>query len=150
MAPIRKLLVATDFSADSRDALAFAVQLAEQIAGEVTVLHVYHFGAYMLPDGSTLVPRASVVADHLVAIRDALTFAVQSVAPHTTVSIQQRSVEGIPHAEIARIAVDEAFDLVVMGSHGRGGLSRLILGSVTDKVLRVCHRPVVVVRSTSP
>ncbi len=146
MAAIRKILVPTDFSLDSREAVRFAIDLAEQLGGSVTVLHVYHLAAYMLPDGSTVVPRAGVVADHLSAIRDALLFETQAVASRTKVPISHRSVEGVPHVEIARIAADEAYDLVVMGSHGRSGLPRLLLGSVAEKVLRTCSRPVVVVR----
>jgi len=53
---------------------------------------------------------------------------------------------GIPHDEIVRIARDEGADLIAIGTHGRGGLDRLMLGSVCDRVIRLSSCPVLAVR----
>lgn len=57
-------------------------------------------------------------------------------------------VEGQPAAEIVRVADERRIDLIVLGSHGRGGISRAILGSVADKVMRTARCPVLIVHPT--
>jgi nucleotide-binding universal stress UspA family protein len=56
---------------------------------------------------------------------------------------------GVPHAEIVGAAAQEHSNLIVMGTHGRGGLDRALLGSVTDRVVRLASCPVVTVRETN-
>ena len=55
----------------------------------------------------------------------------------------------MPHAEIVGAAAQEHSNLIVMGTHGRGGLDRALLGSVTDRVVRLASCPVVTVRETN-
>ena len=54
-------------------------------------------------------------------------------------------VEGAPANELVRVAKEHQVDLIIIGSHGRGGLSRAILGSVADRVMRTAHCPVMIV-----
>ena len=53
---------------------------------------------------------------------------------------------GVPHEEIVALATDEFADLLVIGTHGRGGMSRVLLGSVADRVVRLAPCPVLTVR----
>ena len=53
-----------------------------------------------------------------------------------------QSVDGPPAPEIARIAMEQKYDLVVLGTHGRTGLARFLMGSVAEEVVRTCHVPV--------
>ena len=55
---------------------------------------------------------------------------------------------GVPHEEIVATARDEGADLIAMGTHGRGGLNRLVLGSVCDRVIRLSSCPVLAVRES--
>jgi nucleotide-binding universal stress UspA family protein len=147
MSTIRRILVATDFSPDAHEAARFAVELAARLDAAVTLLHVYHLGAYVLPDGSTIIPASKMVAQHLNAIHDALLAETRMLGAASHVVVSHRTVDGVPFAEINRIAEQEQFDLVVMGTHGRTGLRQLLVGSVAEKVVRHCHRPVVTVRA---
>ena len=61
-----------------------------------------------------------------------------------------RTVDGPPPAEIARVAAEDHYDLVVIGTHGRTGLRHLAMGSVAENVVRLCHAPVLVMRSAAP
>jgi nucleotide-binding universal stress UspA family protein len=57
-----------------------------------------------------------------------------------------RNLLGAPAETIADLAMDEGFDLVVVGNKGRGAVSRVLLGSVADRLTHICKRPVLVVR----
>jgi nucleotide-binding universal stress UspA family protein len=71
---------------------------------------------------------------------------VEAVGDDFTVPVETAIIEGSPSAEIVRYAEREACDLVVMGTHGRGGIDRLLLGSVAEKVVRGSNVPVLTVR----
>ena len=57
---------------------------------------------------------------------------------------------GAPHEEIVRTAEEKHVGMIVMGTHGRGGLNRMILGSVADRVIRLAPCPVLTVRQSKP
>ncbi len=71
-------------------------------------------------------------------------------SPSPTVTIEHRLLEGEAATVIAETAAETAADLVVMGTHGRSGLTRLIMGSVTEEVLRVAPCPVLTIRGAAP
>jgi len=73
--------------------------------------------------------------------------AVQRLAPDD-VAVETETVEGTPSTEIVRYTRDEPVDVVVMGTHGRGGIDRLLLGSVAERVVRKSAVPVVTVPVT--
>lgn len=134
MVEIRRILCPTDFSAHSRRSLDAAIVLARWYQTEITVLHVLPAG--LVADRSTSEPDPS--------LRDELCrFAEVSLA------------EGIPTHVVLRVGgtVDEIlalaeageFGLLVIGTHGRGGFERWVLGSVSDKVLRKALCPVLTV-----
>jgi len=66
------------------------------------------------------------------------------------ISLETTTVDGRPSREIVRVARDREVDCIVMGTHGRGGIDRLILGSVAERVVRSAPVPVVTVRLTGP
>jgi nucleotide-binding universal stress UspA family protein len=76
---------------------------------------------------------------------EAATGVVASAAAEHDVNVHEEVRVGAPHKVIADYAEDNDIDLVVMGSHGRSGVRRALLGSVTERVLRSTHRPVLVV-----
>jgi len=71
---------------------------------------------------------------------------VEAIADEHGVTMERALVDGNPSREIVRYAEDEGCDLVVMGTHGRGGIDRLLLGSVAEKVVRSSSVPVLTVR----
>jgi len=146
MIDLRRILVPIDFSPPARAALSYAAALAQKFGSEVVLLHVVQDLAGFLPDAVAVAPIALPPAEQLAAaVRQGLEHFVQeSKLPGAP--LRQEVREGVPHAEIVEFAREERFDLIVMGTHGRGGLSHMLLGSVTEKVMRTAPCPVLTVR----
>jgi nucleotide-binding universal stress UspA family protein len=142
---LRKILVPTDFSDGAAEALRVAVDLARRLDGEITLLHVYQMPVY--PE---LAVSAEAVRDFLTTVQDALARAKDAVNHMDGPSIGIAQVEGQPAAGIVAFAQEGKFDLVVIGTHGRTGLSRLLIGSVAERVVRTAGCPVLSVRTPPP
>jgi nucleotide-binding universal stress UspA family protein len=135
MLPIHTILHPTDFSDRSEHALHLACALARDYQTRLVLLHVIPstiigFGEGVIPPDPDLTVEA--------ARRDLDRLAV----PDPGLSPQRVIGEGDPAAEILRVARDEAADLIVMGTHGRTGLGRLLMGSVAEQVVRRAPCPV--------
>jgi nucleotide-binding universal stress UspA family protein len=130
------VLVPTDGSDCAEAAAAHAVEFALATGAALHVVHVVDAGA-IPADGS------GAVLDELQrAGRDALDSVVDR-AEHADVSTIRASVlTGAPYRAIVDYADAEDVDLVVMGTHGRTGVDRYLLGSVAERVVRLCDRPV--------
>jgi nucleotide-binding universal stress UspA family protein len=145
MATLRRLLVATDFTETSDRALAWAIDLASQVGASVTVLHAYELPVIPFPDGG-IVPTADVA----VRIGEAAGAALdKTVAQHAGrgVSLVGLLRQGVPWEEINAVADEIDADVVVIGTHGRRGFARALLGSIAEKVVRSSPRPVLTVRA---
>lgn len=118
-----ELLVATDFSPVSEAAVRVAREYAERLGARVHLLHVAWAGEY---DVAALLARTA-----------------EDLGPRISVTVAGRS--GEPAEEIARYAREHGIDLIVVGTHGRTGVSRAILGSVAERLLRIAPCPVVAV-----
>jgi nucleotide-binding universal stress UspA family protein len=144
MADIRRILCPVDFSEGSRHSLEHAIVFAKWYAAEITVFHVYSAP-------QPLVPVATVPGNVplLPALQpDEVTEEVRRFCQPLTppdVGLAFAVNEGSPAKEIVRHADEISADLLIMSTHGRGGFERLILGSVTEKVLRTTLRPVLTV-----
>lgn len=141
---IRRILVPFDFSVYSEKALTWALAMAERWRSRVLLLHVIPRPAYppMLM-GSTF--DVVEFETRLQADAEARAREVVTQAGHKTVQIDTQVVIGEPFHDICRIAEQEKADLIVMGSHGRTGLSHVLLGSVAERVVRHAPCPVLVV-----
>jgi nucleotide-binding universal stress UspA family protein len=147
MKAFKKILVPTDFSAHSDEAIRVACDLAQRYGATISVLHVYEPVAYTLPEGYLLHTPDQLTllfAEWARRLDQAKTLARQWGAPH----VDSQQVDGIPYEEIAESARTGGYDLIVMGTHGRRGLDRLVMGSVAEKVLRHASCPVMCVRAT--
>lgn len=148
MTPIRRILFATDFSDASRPAAQRAVSLAKDNGAELVVVHVYEPPVRPAVD-AFLVPR---VYDEFEA--EVRSQADQGLAPIVAraagagVAARPLVLRGVADEAIARAAKDEAADLVVVGTHGRGGVARLLLGSVAARVVSSSPCPVLTVPAT--
>ena len=100
--------------------------------------------AYVFPDGSTFVAGPDVAARIEREVAAALEEAADDARRKSAVTVLTRSTIGSPYEEIVRAARE--YDLVVMGTHGHSGLRQLLVGSVAEKVVRHCSRPVLTVR----
>jgi nucleotide-binding universal stress UspA family protein len=146
MIDLHRILIPTDFSKHSQNALAYAVAFAEKFGAELHLLHVVQDLAMFLPDGVTAGPPLLPPVDQLTAaVRVALDRAIEeNHLQHLPVQTHVR--EGTPFYEIIRFAKEKDIDLIVMGTHGRSGLVHVLLGSVTEKVVRKAPCPVLTVR----
>ena len=140
------ILCPVDFSETSDRALRHAIALAEWYDARLTVLHV-------LPTATSALPPVAALGDVAVAIPDppspahaeaALRHLVAGVGAGTTAP-GLRVAEGRPHEVIVGDAASLQADLLVLGTHGHGGFHRLLLGSVTEKVVRTAPCPVLTV-----
>ena len=146
MIDLHRILVPIDFSKHSHKALIYAASFAEKFAAELHLLHILQDYAVFFPDPIAASAPALPPADQLTtAARTALDRLVQEnklQALRTQTEVRQ----GTPYQEIADYAREKEIDLIVMGTHGRTGLVHLLLGSITEKVIRWAPCPVLTVR----
>lgn len=138
-ASIRRILIATDFSEGAATAQRFGLELAAQLGAEVTITHVHDAASFALTEAVTVNHDALCEAASVglgVALRRA-----RAVCPAASGML----VDGEASEGILEAAVRSKADLVVVGTHGRSGLARLLLGSVAEKVLRRAEVPVLTV-----
>lgn len=139
MIHVKHILYATDFSSYSNQAYFHAVALAQSHGACLTVLHVYS------PTHGT--PEIEGKGANRQYWRDQL----QQIRPvDGSIKVQHVMLEGDPAAQIVRFARESAVDVIAMGTHGRTGLERLLLGSVAEKVLREAPCSVLVVKLPKP
>lgn len=140
MSGFRTILHPTDFSEKSRYSFQVACQLARQNQATLLVLHVMMPGVAPLT-GPTADPRLSAESESAVG---------QFPWPRAAdpqLRVDYRVTEGDAPEEVLRFAQAEHCDLIVMGSHGRSGVERLLVGSVAEEILRKATCPVLVVKA---
>jgi universal stress protein A len=145
MRDYRLILCPVDFSKPSERALEAALDLATRLNAAVRVMHVYQLPATALPDVATdgLSDLEAVMESRL---QDKLDAFVKRIAK-PGVEVSMTLCEGVPYVEIVRGAKAAKADLIVIGTHGRTGLAHMMLGSVTERVVRTSEVPVLTVRT---
>ena len=141
--PGEVILVPVDFGEPSRAATERALSLAETQAAEIQVLHVHSLPGLALDSGASGQFLVEIRRKEREALRD---FAAGLSAHAVAVSTRVR--DGDPVHEIHDAAREPEVRLLVVGSHGRTGLERLVLGSTAERVVQGAAVPVLVVRST--
>lgn len=140
-------LVPIDFSAYADQALAYAIALAQKIQARLTLLHVIHplpsFGADI--GMGTALPY-TYFEELEAALRQALEEKLQRVH-QAGLEGDYVLVNGIPFQVIIDTAAAQHVDLIIMGTHGRTGLTHMLMGSVAEKVVRLAPCPVLVTRT---
>jgi nucleotide-binding universal stress UspA family protein len=143
MLPIHTILVPTDFSIPSADALAVAAALARDRRARLVLLHVMEEPASL--EGTGVIPfDPEMYRDELLEKLD------QQAVRCPGVRLDTRLAQGKTVAQILRAAQEYRCDLIVMGSHGWSRLRRLLLGSVAEDVSGKAPCPVLVVRAPLP
>ena len=144
MLAVRTILHPTDFSDRSEYALGLACALARDYGARLIVLHVIEAAA-AAAYGEVIVP---VDPEPLRAAAQEQLARLE--VPQANVRAERRLEQGDAVAEILRVAQEVNADLVVMGTHGRTGLGRLLMGSVTEQVVRRAPCPVLTVKTPFP
>lgn len=143
MINLKKVLVATDFSEHSAKAIRYGTELVSNFGGELHVLHVVEPTPIMYGEGGGYFTPETAAELEASALKQMTDLAVNA---GDGVKVVRKVVQGHPFVEIVRYAKDEKIDLMVVGTHGRGAISHMLLGSVADKVVRKAPCPVLVVR----
>jgi nucleotide-binding universal stress UspA family protein len=141
---IQRILVPTDFSPSSREAVSTAIAFARAFQASIELVHVYVEPTYVLPPPME-VATFSFDTGKVLAEVDRSLNAEQERVRTAGVKCEGTTLSGRPHVEIVEYAVKQRADLIVMGTHGRGGLSHAILGSVAERVVHRAVCPVLVV-----
>ncbi len=134
MKRIRRLLVPTDFSPTANAAFAYAADLSAKTGASLVALHVVAPVYYLEAADLALLQREA---------REAAERGLRRLRPAPS---RTMTVNGVPHDAIVQAARTIGADLIVIGTHGRSGLKRLVLGSVAENVLRHAPCPVLTVR----
>ena len=149
MPPIKSILVPTDFSPASDIAFRYAVEMALTQGGAIHVLHAVDDASFATayPDGLYVEPlgvREQRIADANARLQPIVAACAAAGVPATS-----QTVVGRPARLIAEVAMARATDLIVMGTHGRGGFAHMVLGSVAERVVRTAPCAVLTVRDSS-
>ena len=142
MLPIHTILPPTDFSEHSEHAFRLACGLARDYSARLIVLHVWSMPP---PVFGEVVPVPPPTADAYLAETEQKLHQLQPTGPD--VDVEHRLQEGDPVSMILRVATEAHVDLIILGTHGRTGLSRLLRGSLAEQILRRAPCPVVAVKN---
>jgi nucleotide-binding universal stress UspA family protein len=138
----KRILVAVDFSDTSREALRRTVEMARLLSSEVFCLHVIE-----VPYGAG---EAAFIAQNMKersrAEKNRRRELAQLLEEKGCDSANVKVVAGTPYHEILKEAAEANVDLIVVGSHGRSGVRRVLLGSTSERVIRHSECPVLVYR----
>jgi len=138
-----RILVPTDGSPEGSRAVAHAIDLAEAHDATVSALYVINTASY---NGLPMETSWEGVTTLLNTDGQHALDTVEAQATDRGIPAETEITEGSPAKEIIQTAEQQDCDLIVMGTHGRGGLDRLLLGSVAEKVVRAARIPVTTVR----
>jgi nucleotide-binding universal stress UspA family protein len=142
MISFKSILVPVDFGDASRHALEVAVDLATQYRGSLTLVHtwevpLYAYGGLELSAIDLLTPIRETAQKYL----DEMLVDLKKTVPEARAVLRR----GAPWREILAAIEEASPDLVVMGTHGRKGVERFVLGSVAEKIVRTSPVPVLTV-----
>ncbi len=137
---MKKILAAVDGSDASMHAIRKALEIADAMGGELTLAHVvpHVFVPAEVPfDSGRLVEEA---------LRGGELLLTETAKELGRPAMSRVCLKGAPGEALAEFADSGNFDLVVVGSKGRGAVSRMLVGSTTDRLVHICRKPVLVVR----
>ncbi len=142
----KHILLPTDFSEHADHAVNYAIELAQQLQAQLTLIYVIHLTPLVMGDvgASTLLPYLADLENDAHERMQALLKRVHEKGIQGETAV----VQGVPFQTIVDTAASRGIDLIIMGTHGRTGLTHALMGSVAEKVVRLAPCPVLVTRET--
>ena len=142
--PQRQILIATDGSETANEAADFAIEMVGCSGAKVYAMYVIDTTPYRSVSLDKIWSD-EVLAEHEKAGQEATSY-IERIGKAAGMEVESRVLEGHPADKIISFAEDNEIDMIVVGSLGKGGYERFILGSVSEKVVRHAKVPVLVVR----
>ncbi len=141
---IRRILLPTDFSQPAKEAQQYAMALADRLGAELHLLHVAPIVMPYADASSSWIMPENVMQEQIEAADEHLGREVDAewAARH---HVKHTAVAGFAVDEILKYATEQQIDLIVVGTHGRSGLSHFVIGSVAEKLVRMANCPVLTV-----
>lgn len=144
MISIKNILCPIDYSVYSEKALKYAIEFAEKYNAKLYLMHVLDIRIYDITDPELY--NVNVIDKETInKLRERLHKCI-SEDTRKNIEVETIVIEGVPFAEIIKKARECKVDLIVLGTHGRTGLSHAIMGSVAEKVVRKAPCPVLTIR----
>lgn len=140
---LKKILVPTDFSEHSTNAVRYGAELAARFGAELHLIHVVETTPIAYGEGAVFVSPETEAELEAAASKQLDDLQIE---PADDVQVIRTVNAGNPFVEIVRYAKDSTSDLIVIGTHGRGAIAHMLLGSVAERVVRKAPCPVLVVR----
>ncbi len=150
MLPLTKIICPTDFSEPSYEAVKIAKELGSYFAAELVLLHVVPPAPFIPVVPGLVTPEFVAPEQELESSAKKNMEELINTFGFTEFKVRSSVLLGLPADEIVRTAEAEQVDLIVIATHGRTGLGRLIFGSVAEKVVRTAGCPVLTVSGQSP
>ncbi len=144
---IRTILLPTDFSECANYALSYATSLARQAGAKIICVHAIEPAVPTV--GYTGMTEPLPIVDISEQLENAAERELPKIAEHEECSgldVEELIVHGDAASEIVRVGKERGVDLIVISSHGRTGLGRILFGSTAESVVRHAHCPVLVVK----
>lgn len=148
MGELKRILVPIDFSEGSRAALRQAVLLGQRLGAQIDAIHVWEPSPVVTPDNVTWLGGSADTfwVNMSEDLRHRLEVLLHEEVPEAAATIGLHVEAGYVAHAILRMVTKGAYDLVVMGTHGRTGLAHVLVGSVAERVVRLSPVPVLTVR----
>lgn len=140
---VKNILVPVDYSESGDAAMAYAVSLAREYGAELHLVHVYEQPFAYVDAGFSGTPMPTEIPPADLKEEEAR---LDRVTPAKDVKFRRKFIVGAPADDLVDYAKENAIDLVVMGTHGRTGLTRLLMGSVAEGVVRRSPCPVLTIK----
>lgn len=147
MIKLNKILVPTDFSDFSKPALTYGCAMASRFDAELHLLNVCPDPVMLMPEAAAL--GAINLNEHAEALQKSATEQLQQLPPdgwENGKEVIRTTDVGSPFLKIIQYAKDVEIDLIVIGTHGRSGLTHLLMGSVAENIVRKSPCPVMTVK----
>lgn len=145
MEKIQKIMFPTDFSDNSNYAFDYALDLAKKFGARLYILHVIH---ELIDTTGFYVPNISLdqLQNDLVKGAEEMMDRFIKEKMGDFKDYETMNIIGLPHIEVMNVAKDKGIDMIVMGTHGRTGIDRVLFGSTAEKVVKKAPCPVLTVR----
>jgi nucleotide-binding universal stress UspA family protein len=142
---LKRILLPTDFSESASHALRYGISFAREYKAELILLHVVETLSVGYASDLFPVPMAEVL-DEISGYAKTEIAKLTAQAMERGVAAREVVLQGKPAAEIIRFAREQAVDMIVLGTHGRGVLDHALFGSTTERVVRKAPCPVLTCR----